>query len=81
MTRLYRQPPRSDSWIKLSGITWTRGVDCECDVSCRDHPSGGQCILNGRPHVHPGDAQGRYGLCPVHPEAIRSPLFNLINAG
>jgi hypothetical protein len=59
---------------------WVRGSDCECDISCCGHASGGRCVLNGRPHVHPGDGRGNYGPCPVHPQAARSPLFNLIGA-
>lgn len=48
---------------------WRRGIDCECDISCVNHPSGGQCHLNGTPHTHPGDEHGNYGPCPVHPYA------------
>lgn len=48
---------------------WTRGVDCECDLSCVAHASGGQCHLNGTAHTHPDDGRGHYGRCPVHPHA------------
>jgi hypothetical protein len=52
---------------------WVRGRDCECDISCVDHSSGGQCHLNGTPHTHPDDGHGNYGPCPVHRDAPGAP--------
>lgn len=62
---------------KIRSEPWIRGRDCECDISCVDHASGGQCLLNGAPHTHPDDGRGNYGPCPVHPDA-RAALWPLL---
>lgn len=42
--------------------------DCTCLYSCADDPAEA-CSLSGDWHVHPQDARGVTGPCPVHPDA------------
>jgi hypothetical protein len=42
--------------------------DCTCLYSCADDPASA-CSLSGDWHVHPQDARGVTGPCPLHPDA------------